>query len=91
MQIPLSPGILSNTQSLAEPSPVIHEDSFVGHGALVIGGIEIGPRAYVCAGAVVTRNVPAYHIASSVNQIIHYTEWRGPLRDNPLFSEEVSS
>lgn len=70
-----------------EASPVLHDDTFVGHDALVIGGIDIGPRAYVCAGSTVTRPVPAYHIASGINRIVHYTDWPGTLRDNPLFSE----
>src|SRR5262245_22770939 len=73
-----------------EQSPVLHDDTFVGHGALVIGGVSVGPRAYVCAGAIVTRDVPAYHIASGINQVKHYSEWRGRLRDNPLFSQGVS-
>lgn len=68
-----------------EPSPIIRRCSFVGHNALVIGGVEIGPFAYVCAGATVTRSVPPYHIASEVNKITHYKEWPGRLSENPLF------
>ena len=41
-----------------EPSPVIRNGSVVGVGALLIGGITIGPRAYVAAGERVTCNVP---------------------------------
>jgi len=41
-----------------EPSPVIERGSVVGIGALLIGGITIGPRAYVAAGEIVTCNVP---------------------------------
>lgn len=69
----------------AEPSPVLRHHSFVGHDALVIGGVEIGPFAYVCAGAIVTRSVPPYHIASGTNEIVHYTAWSGRLAANPLF------
>ena len=41
-----------------EPSPVIRYGSVVGVGAILIGGITIGPRAYVSAGERVTCNVP---------------------------------
>jgi acetyltransferase-like isoleucine patch superfamily enzyme len=41
-----------------EPSPVIECGSVVGVGAVVIGGIRIGPRAYVAAGEIVTCDVP---------------------------------
>jgi acetyltransferase-like isoleucine patch superfamily enzyme len=36
---------------------------FIGTRAIVLKGVEIGDRAVVGAGAVVTKNVPAYHIA----------------------------
>jgi len=41
-----------------EPSPIIESGCVIGVGALVIGGIRIGPRAYVAAGEVVTCDVP---------------------------------
>lgn len=42
-----------------EPSPVIESGCVVAIGALVIGGIRIGPRAYVAAGEIVKCDVPA--------------------------------
>jgi UDP-3-O-[3-hydroxymyristoyl] glucosamine N-acyltransferase len=41
-----------------EPSPVIRNGSVIGVGALLIGGITIGPRAYVAAGERVICDVP---------------------------------
>ena len=41
-----------------EPSPIIKRGSVVGVGAILIGGITIGPRAYVAAGERVTCDVP---------------------------------
>jgi UDP-2-acetamido-3-amino-2,3-dideoxy-glucuronate N-acetyltransferase len=38
---------------------IVREDSYIGAGAIVLPGVEIGPRAIVGAGAVVTRHVPA--------------------------------
>ena len=40
-----------------EPSPRILNGSVVGVGALVIGGITVGPRAYIAAGERVTCDV----------------------------------
>ncbi len=68
-----------------EPSPTVLNDSFVAHGALVMGGVTISPRAYICAGAIVTRDVPTKHIAFGCNQIIPHNKWAGQLRGNPLF------
>ena len=41
-----------------EPSPIIKNGSVVGVDAVLIGGITIGPRAYVAAGERVTCDVP---------------------------------
>ena len=41
-----------------EPSPTIKRGSVVGVGAILIGEITIGPRAYVAAGERVTCDVP---------------------------------
>lgn len=68
-----------------EPSVVIQNNSFVGFNAVIIGGFSIGPNAYICSGAIITREVPPYHIASGTNNIIHYSEWKGNLKDNPIF------
>ena len=48
-----------------EPSPVIKSGSVVGVGALLIGGITIGPRSYVAAGERVTCNVPEEMVLKS--------------------------
>jgi acetyltransferase-like isoleucine patch superfamily enzyme len=70
-----------------EPAVTIADDTFVGFDAIVAGGVTIGPRAYVCAGAIVTRDVPPLHIASGTNTVVHFSQWRGPLAQNPLFQD----
>ena len=72
----------------SEPGPELLDDSFVAHGALVIGQVTIGPKAYVCAGSVITRDVPERHIAFGVNQIVKFDQWPGSLSENPLFQGE---
>jgi acetyltransferase-like isoleucine patch superfamily enzyme len=41
-----------------EPSPIIERGSVVGVGAVLIGDIRVGPRAWVAAGETVTCDVP---------------------------------
>ena len=69
----------------AEPSVIIHDYSFIGFESFVAGEIEIGPHAYICAGAVITKNVPAGYIAFGKNEMIHHSEWKGELGKSPIF------
>ena len=75
----------SDWDGTAEPAPVIKRGSFVGFGALIIGGIKIGPKSLVCAGATITKNVPPRHIASGVNEIVAAKHWHGSLRNAEMF------
>jgi acetyltransferase-like isoleucine patch superfamily enzyme len=45
---------------------VIKDDVFIGHNAIVLPGVTIGPRAIVAAGAVVTRDVAPGDIVGGV-------------------------
>ena len=46
-------------KKLDSVGPVIIQDNcFVGHGAIVLQGVTIGPNSIVAAGAVVTKDVP---------------------------------
>lgn len=65
--------ILTDEHDLNDPffaeafGPVEIEDYvFVGSRALVLPGVKIGRGAAVAAGAVVTKDVPAYHIVGGV-------------------------
>ena len=44
----------------------VERDASIGSGAVVLGGVTIGSRALVAAGAVVTRSVPSGAIAKGV-------------------------
>lgn len=44
----------------------IRDNVFVGHQAIVMPGVVIGPNAIVAAGAVVTRNVPPNSVVAGV-------------------------
>lgn len=45
---------------------VIHDNCFIGHGAIVMPGVSIGPNAVVAAGAVVTKDVPPGMVVGGV-------------------------
>ena len=45
---------------------VIEDGSDIGIGVIILPGVTIGKGAQVGAGAVVTRNVPAYAIVAGV-------------------------
>lgn len=40
----------------------IGADAWLGHGVIILRGVEVGNGSIVAAGAVVTKNVPAYEI-----------------------------
>jgi UDP-2-acetamido-3-amino-2,3-dideoxy-glucuronate N-acetyltransferase len=44
----------------------VRQGASIGSGAVLLGGIEVGPGAIVGAGAVVTRDVPAWTIVAGV-------------------------
>lgn len=60
-----------------EPSPVVGDDVVIGFGAIVVGGVRVGPRSYVAAGAIVTRDVPSGHVVTGTNTLTPAAEWRG--------------
>ena len=62
-----------------EPSPIIEGGSVVGVGALVIGGVTIGPRAYVAAGERVTCDVPPETVLRD-GKLTPLARYRGMIR-----------
>ena len=70
-----------------ESAPEIGNYVFIGFNALIIGGVKIGDKAYVCAGAIVTRDVPEFYIASEKNNFIPYSNWPGSLKKSEFFCE----
>ena len=69
-----------------EKSALIMDDAFIGFNALVVGAVTVGKEAYVCAGAIVTKDVPSGHVAYGVNKIVPISEWSGALRNSGFFS-----
>jgi len=69
-QVQIGPGVMILThdssrhyiygEEIFSNSATIKENAYIGAGAIVLAGVEIGRCAIVGAGAVVTRNVPPY-------------------------------
>ncbi len=45
---------------------IIGNDVWIGHGAVITPGVQIGHGAVIGANAVVTKNVPPYHVVGGV-------------------------
>lgn len=60
------PGAYEDGMPSSRGDVVIGPDVWIGTNVLVLSGVTIGPGAIIAAGSVVTRDVPAYHIAGGV-------------------------
>jgi len=83
----LDPSVPWDDPAADEPAPVVEDGAFIGWRAIVVGGVNIGAGAYVCAGALITKDVPSGYIACGRNQIMHPSAWPGTLGKAPFFSD----
>jgi acetyltransferase-like isoleucine patch superfamily enzyme len=81
----LDPSLAWDDPGSKEPAPIVEDGAFIGWRATIVGGVTIGAGAYVCAGALVTKDVPAGQIARGRNQVMHPSEWSGELGKSPFF------
>ena len=84
----LDPSIPWDDPIADEPAPIVGDGAFIGWRAIIVGGVNIGPGAYICAGARITKDVPAGYIACRDNQIVHPTDWPGTLGKSPFFGQQ---
>jgi acetyltransferase-like isoleucine patch superfamily enzyme len=81
------PSISWDDPAGAEPAATVEDGAFVGWRALIVGGVTIGAGAYICAGALITRDVPAGYIGFGRNQIVHPSAWPGRLGQSPFLQD----
>jgi len=72
------PGGVEDWDVLIQPSPVIRFGSVIGQNALIIGGVSIGPEAYIGAGEIVRFDVPSKHVLFK-GKLSPLSAWRGIL------------
>ncbi len=61
------PGVPISFSGRPQPSRTrIGRDVWIGYGAVVMAGVDIGDGAIVAAGSVVTKDVPAYSIVGGI-------------------------
>ncbi len=65
-----------------EPSPTLGKNVFVGLGATVLGDVRIDDNVYICSGALVTKDVPSFHVVKGINDIIPISKWTGKLKES---------
>jgi len=80
----IDPSIPWDDPAGEEPAATVEDGAFIGWRALIVGGITIGAGAYICAGALITKNVPAGYIGSGRNRIMHPSAWPGRLGKSPF-------
>ncbi|MBI4683913.1 MAG: hypothetical protein HY755_01815 [Nitrospirae bacterium] len=83
----LDPSLPWDNDESMEHSAIIKDNAFIGFNSIIIGDITIGRKAYVCAGTIVTKSVPDKHVAFGINQMVHYSKWKGSLRKSPFFED----
>ncbi|MBE2271666.1 MAG: hypothetical protein IAE80_25760 [Anaerolinea sp.] len=69
-----------------EPAPIVEDYVMIGYDSNVIGGVTIGKRSYVAAGATVSKDVPPDTVVTGQNQHRPMDAWQGSLRDDYLAS-----
>lgn len=53
-------------EAISKGDIIVDDDVWIGYGATIMSGVHIGQGAVVAAGAVVTKDVPAYAIVGGV-------------------------
>lgn len=53
-------------EGISKGNIIVKDDVWIGYGATIMSGVEIGQGAVVAAGAVVTKDVPPYAIVGGV-------------------------
>lgn len=64
---------MEEPEAISKGDIVVEDDVWIGHGAIILSGVRIEQGAVIAAGAVVTKDVPAYAIVGGIPaRIIKY-------------------
>ena len=82
----------SSEQALDIRPTVIEDEAHVGANSVILAGVTIGRNCQVCAGSVVTKDIPPYSVAVGnparvIKQFNHHTgEWERVGKSNPVIA-----
>jgi len=62
-----------------EPSPIFKKGSVVGVGAIIMGGVSIGPYSYIASGELIKYDVPSRKVVHN-GKITNLEDWKGIIR-----------
>jgi acetyltransferase-like isoleucine patch superfamily enzyme len=71
-----------------ESAAIIGNNVFVGFSSIITAPIKVSNNVYICAGSILSKDVPAFHIVYGINKIIHFSKWNGNLKNSNLFIDE---
>lgn len=67
LSFPLRTFVLRESESaLSKGDIIVEDDVWIGQNAIVLSGVRLGQGSVIGAGAVVTRDVPAYEVVAGV-------------------------
>ena len=74
--------------SSMEKGAVLSDNVFIGFGAKVTRPITIGNNVYVCPNAIVSIDVPPFHIVKGINGLVAPELWPGELSHSNFFKKD---
>lgn len=64
---------VAETEAISKGDIIVEDDVWIGENAMILSGVHIGQGAIIAAGAVVSKDVPAYAIVGGVPaKVIRY-------------------
>jgi len=76
---------------MTKAGSVIRKGAYIGTGATILGGVEVGEYATVGAAALVTRDVPAYTTVVGVPARVIKTDTVPWNRDEPILAAHLAA
>jgi bifunctional UDP-N-acetylglucosamine pyrophosphorylase/glucosamine-1-phosphate N-acetyltransferase len=72
--------ITCNYDGINKHQTIIREKAFVGSGCMLVAPLEIGARATIGAGSVITKNAPEGQLTLSRVKQTHIADWTRPIK-----------
>jgi serine O-acetyltransferase len=84
--------VVHAANGMSEGTPRIGDNVYLGVGSKILGPVNVGEHALVGANAVVTRNVPAHHIAIGVPAVARpVPSYVGGLTSRPVGARDLAT